>query len=100
MAIIAGVPLTRRVHSAYARARLTEALHDAALDAIHPAVGEITSRDERTWLRDALEGPIGVAVEAALDVLAAELEDAFHDAPESLLGKIDATPRHRVLEFG
>ena len=93
---ITGVPLRRRVHSEFARARLTEAAYDAAMDALHPALQEVSSADERTWLREALARPLHLAVEAALDVLAIELDVALEDAPVSLRRKIEGTPRWRI----
>jgi hypothetical protein len=37
MLLITGVPLNRRVRTEYARARLTEATYEAAIDALHPS---------------------------------------------------------------
>jgi hypothetical protein len=96
MLLITGIPLRRRVRSEFARTRLTEAACDAAMDALHPALREVSSVDERIWLREALARPLHLAVEAALDVLAIELDVALEDAPVSLRRKIEDTPRWRV----
>lgn len=96
MLLITGVPLLRRVHSEFARTRLMEATYDAAMDALHPALHEVSSVDERTWLREALARPLRLAVEAALDVLAIELDVALEEAPVSLRRKIEDTPRWRA----
>jgi len=96
MPLITGIPLHRRVHSEYARARLTEAAYDAAMDALHPALHEVSSVDERGWLRDVLARPLHLVVESALDVLAIELSVALEDAPPSIRRKIEETPHWRV----
>ncbi len=96
MLLVTGIPLHRRVRSEFARTRLTEAAYDAAMDALHPALHEVSSVDERTWLREALARPLHLAVEAALDMLAIELDVALEDAPVSLRRKIEDTPRWRV----
>lgn len=75
MVVIAGVGVGRRVHTAYARSRLMQACYEAALDTVHPAALELASAEERAWLREALERPTSAAAEAALDVLAARLEE-------------------------
>ena len=72
-----GVPLGGRVHSAFARDRLAQALHEIAIDALRlPAT---MSREEAARRRDALARPIHIAAEAALGTLAAELERALVD---------------------
>lgn len=96
MLLITGTPLPRRVRSEFARTRLTEATYDAAMDALHPALHEVSSVEERIWLREALTRPLHLAVEAALDVLAIELDVALENAPVSLRRKIEDTPRWRV----
>jgi hypothetical protein len=96
MPLITGITVRRRVRSEFARTRLTEAAYDAAMDALHPALHEVTRFDERVWLRTALAKPLHLAVEAALDVLAIELDVALEEAPPSLRRKIEETPRWRV----
>ena len=96
MTLITGVPLHRRVHTEYARARLAQATYEVAMDALHPALHEVTSSDERVWLRTALAKPLDLAVGAALDMLAIELDAALEEAPPSLRRKIEETPRWRV----
>jgi hypothetical protein len=100
MSLITGVPVHRRVHTEYARARLTEAAYEAAMDALHPALQEVANVEERAWLRDALAEPLRLAVESALDVLAIELSLALDDAPLNLRRKIEETPRWRVSGWG
>jgi hypothetical protein len=85
MASIHGVPLHRRVHSAYGRARLAEAAYIVALDAIHPCAAEITREADRDWLNHAIERPIRHAVDSALDTLARELDEVLDGAPGELL---------------
>ena len=96
MLLITGIPLHRRVRTEYARMRLSEAAHDAAIDALHPALHEISSPEERAWLSEALAGPLQLAVDAALDVLAVELAHTVEAAPDSLRRKIEEAPRWRV----
>lgn len=72
---ISGVDLRHRVHSAFARDRLGQALHEIALDVLDPS--PITGPAERDWLRDAIARPIRIATEAALGTFAAELEEAL-----------------------
>jgi hypothetical protein len=96
MSLITGIPVHRRVHTEFARARLTQAAYEAAMDALHPALHEIATGEERGWLRDALAKPLRLAVDSALDVLAIELSIALDDAPASLRRKIEETPRWRV----
>ena len=100
MLLITGLPLHRRVRTEFARARLTEAAYDAAMDALHPALHEVTSAEEKAWLRDALAGPLGLAVEASLDVLAVELAHMIERAPVSVRRKIEETPRWRGIGWG
>lgn len=96
MLLTTGIPLNRRVRTDYARARLTEATYEAAVDALHPAVHEVINEEERTWLREALAEPLRLAVDAALDVLVIELGRAIEDAPPSLRRKLDTSPRWRL----
>ena len=86
---ISGVALSHRVHSAFARDRLCQALHEVALDALHPSptLGEV----ERAWLRKAIARPILIATEAALGTFAAELEQA-------LRGRAVAPPSTEVAD--
>jgi len=72
---ISGVELGHRVHSAFARDRLGQALHEIALDVLHPS--PTLGPAERDRLRDAIARPIRVATEAALGTFAAELEEAL-----------------------
>lgn len=96
MHLITGIPLSRRVHSEFARTRLSEAAYDAAMDALHPVLHDVSSPQERAWLREALAGPLHRAAEAAIDVLAIELDVALEDAPASLRRKLGDTPPRRV----
>jgi hypothetical protein len=72
---ISGVALNHRVHSAFARDRLSQALHEVALDVLHPSPA--LGAAEHEWLRDALTRPIRIATEAALGTFAAELEQVL-----------------------
>ena len=94
--LLTGIPLNRRVRTDYARARLTEATYEAAVDALHPAVHEVINEEERAWLREALAEPLRLAVDAALDVLVIELGRTIEDAPASLRRKLDTSPRWRL----
>ena len=58
MLIIAGVPIRRRIGSAYARAKLAEALFEIAREGVDPALAGACAPAGRAWLRVALEGPI------------------------------------------
>jgi hypothetical protein len=80
---ISGVAVSHRVHSAFARDRLGQALHEVALDVLHPS--PTLGQAAREWLRDAIARPIRIATEAALGTFAAELEQA-------LRGRVVATP--------
>jgi len=79
--VIDGVPLRRRLGSAYARARLAEALFDIALEGMDPDRSSRSAAAARAWLRVALEVPIGRASDAALDRFCAELELVAIGAP-------------------
>jgi hypothetical protein len=80
---IDGVALRHRVRSDYGRDRLTEAVYLVALDAVRPCAVELTRQTERDWLNHAMERPIRLAVDAALDTLARELDGALdgHERP-------------------
>jgi hypothetical protein len=87
---IAGVALSHRVHSAFARDRLGQALHEIALDVVHPSPH--LGRAERERFRAAITRPIRMATEAALGTFAAELERALGgptDAPPPAEGHDD-----------
>lgn len=84
---IAGVALSHRVHSAFARDRLGQALHEIALDVVHPP--PTLGSAEREWLRAAIARPIRIATEAALGTFAAELEQALE-------GRVGAPPPTEV----
>jgi hypothetical protein len=86
---ISGVALGHRVHSAFARDRLGQALHEVALDVLHPS--PTLGAAERDWLRDALARPIHIATEAALGTFAAELEQA-------LRGHVAAPPPEEAVD--
>jgi hypothetical protein len=89
--LVWGIRLDHRIHCAYARARLAEALHDVALDAIDPS--PLVSEREREWLRHALERPIRVATEAAIGTLVAELEQVLVAHLEAVAPEVaDAPP--------
>jgi hypothetical protein len=96
MVLVTALPLHRRVRTSFARARLGEAAYEVAMDALHPALHEITTADERAWLEDALADALGAAAEAALDVLEVELGNVLEEAPASVRRKIEETPRWRV----
>jgi hypothetical protein len=93
--LVYGVRLDHRMHSAFARARLAEALYEIAMDSIDPS--PLVSTREREWLRTALQRPIRVATEAAIGTLIAELEQEFvehlscapDDASVAFLGRSD-----------
>ena len=92
MLIIAGVPIRRRIGSAYARAKLAEALFEIAREGVDPALAGACAPAGRAWLRVALEGPIAVASDAALDRFCAELELVALGAPEHVRAALGVTP--------
>jgi hypothetical protein len=81
MLVIDGVPIRRRLGSAYARARLAEALFDIAREGVDPLLVGPSAPAARAWLRVALEQPITRASDAALDRFCAELEVLALSAP-------------------
>jgi hypothetical protein len=81
MVTIDGVPLRRRLGSAYAQARLAEALYEIALEGLDPALVGPSAPAARAWLRVALERPITRATDAALDRFCGELELLADGAP-------------------
>ncbi len=81
MITIDGVPLRRRLGSAYAQARLAEALYEIALEGLDPALAGPDAPHARAWLRVALERPITMASGAALDRFCGELELLADGAP-------------------
>ena len=99
MLVIDGVPIRRRLGSAYARARLAEALFEIAREGMDPALIGPAAPASRAWLRVALEQPIGRASDAALDRLCAELELVALGAPAHVREALgvtqagEATPR-------
>ncbi|HEY3336796.1 MAG TPA: hypothetical protein VGK16_16325 [Candidatus Limnocylindrales bacterium] len=94
MLVIDGVPIRRRLGSAYARARLAEALFDIAREGMDRALTGPSAPAARAWLRVALEHPITRASDAALDRFCAELELLALGAPAhvraALAGQDDA----------
>jgi hypothetical protein len=88
--IIDGVPIRRRLGSAYARARLAEALFEIAREGMDPALGGPSAAAGRAWLRVALEQPIGRASDAALDRFCAELELVALGAPAGIRAALGA----------
>ncbi|MEO5964268.1 MAG: hypothetical protein ABIR11_02290 [Candidatus Limnocylindrales bacterium] len=88
MLVIDGVPSRRRLGSAYAQAKLAEALFEIALDGIDPALAGPQAPAARAWLRVGLERPITRATEAALDRFCAELELMVRCAPPHLQGTL------------
>ena len=105
MLIIDGVPIRRRIGSAYARAKLAEALFEIAREGMDPALGAQCAPAGRAWLRVALEGPIASASDAALDRFCAELEVVALGAPEHVRAALGATsvgvaPRARTVAPG
>jgi hypothetical protein len=97
---VTGVPLDRRLRSAYARDRLTEATYLVVLDLLHPCAIELSRPAERDWLNHAIERPIRLAVDAALDALGPSLERALEDAPEGFLERLDSASQWRSLGYG
>lgn len=92
MLVIDGVPIRRRLGSAYAQARLAEALFEVAREGIDPALAGPAAPAARAWLRVALAGPITRATEAALDRFCAELELVADEAPEELRAALGLEP--------
>jgi hypothetical protein len=93
MLVIDGVPIRRRLGSAYARARLAEAMFEIAREGIDPLLAGPDAVAARAWLRVALERPISRATDAALDRYCAELELMAMSAPPHLraaFGSLDA----------
>lgn len=84
MLVIDGVPIRRRLGSAYAHARRAEALFEVAREGVDPALAGPAAPAARAWLRVALAGPITRATDAALDRFCAELELIAQDAPAEL----------------
>lgn len=74
--------LERRGALCHARGRLADTLHSLALDisgyddGLPPA--------ERLWLREAVRGPVGQALQAALDTLTREMAASLGRAPAQL----------------
>jgi hypothetical protein len=89
--VIDGVPIRRRLGSAYARARLAEALFEIAREGMDPALAGPTAAAGRAWLRVALEEPIARASDAALDRLCAELELVAMGAPSHVQEALGST---------
>jgi hypothetical protein len=81
MLTIDGVPIRRRLGSAYAQARLAEALYEIALEGLDPS---LTGPAAHAWLRVALERPITRATDAALDRFCGELELLAPGAPAAV----------------
>ena len=101
MLIIAGVPIRRRIGSAYARAKLAEALFEIAREGMDPALAGPTAAAGRAWLRVALEGPIARASDAALDRFCSELEVVALGAPahvQEALGTMREGDEHAPVE--
>jgi hypothetical protein len=93
MLVIDGVPIRRRLGSAYARQRLAEALFEIARESMDTGLPGADAIATRTWLRDVLELPIARASDAALDRFCAELELLATDAPPCLRAtlRVDAS---------
>lgn len=94
MLAIDGVPIRRRLGSAYAQARLAEALFEIAREGMDPAFAGPDAQAARAWLRVALERPITRATEAALDRFCAELDLAALQAPAHVRAALGIPDSH------
>jgi len=70
------------------RARVTQAIREVVIDCLSPQAREALSPDERAWLRQAIEGPVGDATGAALSTLLLGLSRMVDSAPPALVAKL------------
>lgn len=98
---IDGVPIRRRLGSAYAHAKLAEALFEIAHEAIDPALTGPHAAAARSWLRVGIERPIVCATDAALDRFCAELELLIDEAPDEFRASLwgDASSRDDLRAY-
>ncbi len=77
--------IEHRLSSAYARARLAEALYEIVLDGLHPCPRSVPDPADRDWLREALTRPIEQATSDALRTLVDETVVALEAAPPAVV---------------
>jgi hypothetical protein len=86
--------LDRRLKSA-GRPRVSQAIREVVIDCLSPQAREALSPSERAWLRQAIEGPVGDATEAALSTLLLGLSRMVDEAPRALVAKLQVfEPEH------
>jgi hypothetical protein len=88
----------RLLSTAYARARISEAVYDVVTDGMSFGPCDLPRADDREWLRGALAMPIQEASDAALRSLAWEVTQALEHAPNGLLDRLEHS--HRWQELG
>jgi hypothetical protein len=89
--------ISRRSGALNARKRLADAVNALALDICGDP--ERMTLSERTWLSQALSGPVNEATEEALRVLVNELSAMLRTAPGSVRPAIVAPPRVSRTDF-
>ena len=90
------------VVTAYARDQVSKALYEAVRAGIASGPCDLSSPDDREWIRAAISVPLQEATQAALDALDAlrrSIDRALQEAPDGLLGRVELghTPRSTEL---
>ncbi|MGZ8800742.1 MAG: hypothetical protein ACXWXF_12355 [Aeromicrobium sp.] len=83
-----GDAIRRRSASVHARLRVSDTMHDLALDIVG---AEALSTNDRSRLMQALDDPVNEATEEALRVLVQELVTAIRSAPDGVRPSIGST---------
>lgn len=89
--------VTRLIDSAWARARVAEALYDVVVRGMEFGPCDLPRQSDRDWLRGAMAMPLQDATDAALQSLAWEMSLALAHAPEDLLERLDHSRRWQEL---
>ena len=87
------------VVTAYARDQVSKALYEAVRAGIASGPCDLSSPDDREWIRAAIAVPLQEATQAALDALRQSIDRALQEAPDGLLGRVELghTPRSTEL---
>lgn len=74
----------RHLAGTYARDRVVAALYEVVVDSVAFGPCRLRPSAGRDWMRSAIAEPLGIATDAALAALAAELDRVFATAPDEV----------------
>jgi hypothetical protein len=103
MGTIDGAPcraIERQISTEYGRDKLAKALYEVIVDGLAFGPRELSTPDDRDWIRGAIAMPIQETTDVALHVLAWRIAQVLERAPDGLKDRLRSSPRWVELGWG